>query len=80
MIQLGIRSRRRTKNPTLTPSVVENPTLTPPKNLRLLKTSTPQPWKAVSFRCKQYSDKTRLVHASDIALCNFFLDFFESVS
>jgi len=39
MIQLDIRSR--TKNPT--PSVVRNPTPTPPKNLRLLTTPTPQP-------------------------------------
>jgi len=44
MIQLDIRSR--TKHPT--PSVVRNPTPTPPENLRLLRTATPaptpQPW------------------------------------
>jgi len=35
-------SRVGQKNPTLTPSVVRNPT--PPKNLRLVMTPTPQPW------------------------------------
>ena len=38
MIQLGTRSR--TKNPTATPSVVRNPTPTPPKNLRLSNPET----------------------------------------
>ena len=41
MIQLDIRNRSRTKNPTPTPSVVRNPTR--PKNLWLLKTQNPAP-------------------------------------
>ena len=32
------------RNPNAIPSVVRNPTPTPPKNLRLLTTLTPQPW------------------------------------
>jgi len=34
------------KNPTQSPSVLRNPTPTPPKNLRLFATlaPTPQPW------------------------------------
>jgi len=44
MIKLDILSRSRTKNLTPTPSLVRNPTPTPPKNIRLLKTPTPQPW------------------------------------
>jgi len=40
MIQFDFQSRGRKKNPTLTPSVVRNPTPTPLKNLRLLTTPT----------------------------------------
>jgi len=43
MIQLDIWSQSWTQNPTLTPSIVRNLTLTLPKNLCLLMTSTPQP-------------------------------------
>jgi len=43
MIQLVIRSRTKNATPTPIPSVVRNPTLTPPKNLRILTTPTPQP-------------------------------------
>jgi len=42
MIQLDFRSRIKTSTPTPTPSVLRD--LTPPKNLRLLATPTPQPW------------------------------------
>ena len=40
MIRLDIRNQSQTKNLTPTPSVVRNPTLTPPKNLWIL--TTPQ--------------------------------------
>jgi len=56
MIQLDIWSRSRTKkttrtkNPTPTPSVVRNPTLTPPKNIRLLTPPTRNPaWNSTQF-------------------------------
>jgi len=44
MIQLDFRSRSLIFYPTPTPSVLRNPTQTPPINLRFLATSAPQPW------------------------------------
>jgi len=49
------------KNPTPIPSVVRNPTPTPPKNLRLLTTPTPQPCTSpwLEFRYCIYSTTSK---------------------
>jgi len=48
MIQLDIRSQSRTKNPIPTPSVVRNPTLTPPKTSDSLRLRLRNPASAPS--------------------------------